>query len=527
MRQLMVCILLLAAFAFAKGEGACTVDSIAWKGAHTAFDETLMKGALGQPCDAWKAAAAKLTRYYEDQGFIAARVRGEVRHVAAGVVAGTSVPAGSNAGAVSGPGMPAGSNADAVSGSGMPAGELRERNVLEIEIQRGAGYVWAPPENLDSSGTKREVFAKLSGIEAGEAVSLTDLERSERRLSRIGYYNRTAPTRLFRDPARNRIVPVFSMRKANVSEAEGVLTYSSEDNVWEGKLDVNLYNIAGTARDLQLEGFTGENTRHLSGSYKEPWILGTAWNVVVRGNFDEETLDAPAGGMNGDTADAADTSGATQETVERVIVGEAGITRDIGFDFSIGVFFGISEDDKHTSFEMSYVSLDRFVLPRSGWRMDASATWKMARPDSLDNYLAAKANVMAYYPLYGNFIARFDGMAGGIFPSGATLRRTDLFALGGPGDFKGMQYRMLRSRAYGLSEFALLWQDGYDLSIEAFYQPGLYRRLAPGHGWAREQGYGIGFTQYRSNWSVNLYYALRNGCDYLDGIIGFGVKTLF
>lgn len=535
MRQLMVCILLLAAFAFAKGEGACTVDSIAWKGEHTAFDEAQMKGALGQPCDAWKAAAAKLTRYYEDQGFIAAHVRGEVRHVAAGAgseeVSGLGTPAGS--GVVAGTSVPAGSNAGAVSGSKSPAGELRETNVLEIEIQRGAGYVWAPPENLDSSGTKREVFAKLSGIEAGEAVSLTDLERSERRLSRIGYYNRTAPTRLYRDPARNRIVPVFSMRKANVSEAEGVLTYSSEDNVWEGKLDVNLFNIAGTARDLQLEGFTGENTRHLSGSYKEPWIFGTAWNVVVRGNFDEETLDAPADGMNGGTADAgdiadvADTSGATQETVERVIVGEAGITRDIGFDFSIGVFFGISEDDKHTSFEMSYVSLDRFVLPRSGWRMDASATWKMARPDSLDNYLAAKTNVMAYYPLYGNFIARFAGMAGGIFPSGATLRRSDLFALGGPGDFKGMQYRMLRSRAYGLSEFALLWQDGYDLSIEAFYQPGLYRRLALGHGWAREQGYGIGFTQYRSNWSVNLYYALRNGCDYLDGIIGFGVKTLF
>lgn len=535
MRQLMVCILLLAAFAFAKGEGACTVDSIAWKGEHTAFDETLMKGALGQPCDAWKAAAAKLTRYYEDQGFIAAHVRGEVRHVAAGadsgVVAGSEPPAGSNAGAVSGPGTPVDSGI--VAGANMPASELREKHVLELEFMRGAGYVWAPPENLDSSGTKREVFAKLSGIEAGEAVSLTDLERSERRLSRIGYYNRTAPTRLFRDPARNRIVPVFSMRKANVSEAEGVLTYSSEDNVWEGKLDVNLYNIAGTARDLQLEGYTGENTRHLSGSYKEPWILGTAWNVVVRGNFDEETLDAPAGGMNGGTADAGDiadvvdTSGATQETVERVIVGEAGITRDIGFDFSIGVFFGISEDDKHTSFEMSYVSFDRFVLPRSGWRMDASATWKMARPDSLDNYLSAKANVMAYYPLYGNFIARFAGMAGGIFPSGATLRRTDLFALGGPGDFKGMQYRMLRSRAYGLSEFALLWQDGYDLSIEAFYQPGLYRRMNPGHGWAREQGYGIGFTQYRSNWSVNLYYALRNGCDYLDGIIGFGVKTLF
>jgi hypothetical protein len=90
-----------------------------------------------------------------------------------------------------------------------------------------------------------------------------------------------------------------------------------------------------------------------------------------------------------------------------------------------------------------------------------------------------------------------------------------------------MQYHMLRSRSYGFSEMAVLWQDGYDLSIEVFYQPGLYRRMAPGHGWAREQGYGLGFTQYRGNWSVNIYYALRNGENYLDGIIGFGVKTLF
>jgi outer membrane protein assembly factor BamA len=481
-----VYILLLATFAMAKGEGACTVDSIVWTGEHSEFDELQMAGAKGAPCDAWKLLADKLVRYYENNGFIAARVQGDL-----------SEAGGKDAG-------------------GKGAGG---RHVLTLELDRGSAWVWAPAENLDSSGTKTEVFRRLAGIVEGEPVSLTDLERSERRLARIGYFDKTAPARLYRDPSRNRIFPAYSMRKANVSTAEGVLTYSSEENVWEGKLDVSLLNIAGTARDLQLEGFTGEDSRHLSGYYKEPWILGSAWNVVLRGNFDEETIDAA-----GDSPESDSTSG---EAVERTIVGEVGITRDIGFDFSIGVYFGISEDDKHSSFEMSYVSLDRFVLPRSGWRLDASATWKMARPDSLDNFLLARAGVLAYYPLYGNFISRFSGMAGGIFPSGAALRHTDLFALGGPGDFKGMQYRMLRSRAYGLSEFALLWQDGYDLSIEAFYQPGLYRRLAPGHGWAREQNYGVGFTQYRGNWSINLYYALHNGSDFLDGIIGFGVKTLF
>lgn len=478
MNRLVLYILLFVSFALAEGVGVCTVDSIAWKGEHSGFDDSQMNDALGAPCDAWKGVADNLVRYYEDQGFVAAHVTG------------TLLPAG-------------------------------ERHVLELEMVRGALYVWAPPENADSAGTKREVFAKLSGIEDGKPVSLTDLERSERRLARMGYFEKTAPARLYRDPSRNRIFPVFSMRKANVSTAEGVLTYSSDENIWEGRLDVSLYNIAGTARDLQLEGFTGESSRHLTGYYKEPWVLGSAWNVVVRGNFDEETVDGNA------AVDSQESDSTSDEVVERTIVGEVGVTRDIGFDFSIGVFFGMSEDDKHSTFEISYVSLDRFVLPRRGWRLNATATWKMARPDSLDNYLGATASVLAYFPLYGNFISRFTGMAGGIFPTGASLARKDYFALGGPENFRGMHYRTLRSRSYGLSELAVLWQYGYDLSVEAFYQPGLYRRLAPGHGWAREQNYGIGFTQYRGNWSVNLYYALRNGENYLDGVIGFGLKTLF
>ena len=188
---------------------------------------------------------------------------------------------------------------------------------------------------------------------------------------------------------------------------------------------------------------------------------------------------------------------------------------------------GIGSNRKTSSLELSYVSLDRFVLPRSGTRFSGSVVWNMDRPDSLDNYLKASAKLSRYLPLFGNWITRFSGAAGGIFPTDAALERLDYFALGGMNDFRGMDYRFVRSRAYGYSELAILWQDGYDLSIEAFYQPGLYRAFRPEHGWKREQDYGVAFTQYRGNWSVNLYYALRNGENYLDGIIGFGLKTLF
>jgi outer membrane protein assembly factor BamA len=415
-----------------------------------------MASVVGEPCENWTLARDQLLRYYENHGFLAAKL----------------------------------------------SGSIDSAGVLNLQMERGSAWVWAEPENLDSSGSSPEVFRRQTGIVAGDLVSMQDLERSDMKLARIGYYDRVAPVQMYRDPSRNRIIPVYRMQAAAVSEAYALLTYSSETDVWEGEVNVALYNILGTARDLQIEGYTGDEARRLEGSYKEPWIFGTEWNVIARGYFDEDSS----------TRDA---------------YGELGISRDIGFDFTMSVFLGIGSNRKTSTFELSYVSLDRFVLPRSGTRFDGSIVWNMDRPDSLDNYLKASAKFSRYIPLLGNWITRFSGAAGGIFPTDADLDRFDYFALGGMDSFKGMDVRFMRSRAYGYSEFALLWQDGYDLSIEAFYQPGLYRAFVPDHGWKREHDYGVAFTQYRGNWSVNLYYALRNGENYLDGIIGFGLKTLF
>lgn len=457
MKRVLTYMLLIAAFAvtaFAK-EG-CRVQRVVWTGEHSEGDEIYTSPLVGAPCDSWKFAAEKLVADYENQGFISAEVLGNVDSA----------------------------------------------GVLTVELRRGSAFVWAGSENLDSSGTMPEVFRKLAGLTAGDPVRPLDLERAENRLSRLGYFQQTAPAQMFRDPSRNRIVPVFSMRGAAVSEAEALLTYSSQNNVWEGTVDVSLMNILGTARDLQVIGFTSENSRRLEGFYKEPWILGTEWNLVARGYFDDDSS----------TRDA---------------YGEIGITRNIGFDFTIGVFVGVGDNEKTSSLEISYVSLDRFNLPRSGLRMDGSAVWNMARPDSLDKYLRLKASIVKFVPLYKNWIVRAGGQAGGLFATDAKLDRSDYFALGGMNDFKAMDYRFLRTRAYGFSEFALLWQDGYDLSVEAFYQPGLIRSIAPEHGWKEEHEYGLSFTQYRKNWSINFYYALRNGENYLDGIVGVGVKTLF
>jgi outer membrane protein assembly factor BamA len=429
---------------------------VEWVGDHSEFDELSMNVIVGAPCDSWRAARQKLLRYYEDRGFVGASL--DVRVDSAGVA--------------------------------------------HCEFVRGSAWVWAEPENLDSNATDIEVFRMLTGLEIGVEVSLSDLERSERRLARLGYYEKTADVRLFRDPVRNRIIPAYSMRAVPISAAEGFLTYSSDENVWEGKINLDLYNILGTGRDLQMEGYSQSDSRRLEGSYRERFIFGTAWDVLVRGFFEDDSLSRDS----------------------RL---EIGVSRNIGFSFDVAVFVGIGNDEKSSSFELSYVSFDRSILPRSGTSFDLSLAWMMDRPDSLDSYLRLESSFVHYLPLWKNFIVRYSAAAGALLPSGGSFAREDLFSLGGINSFKGMMYGFMRTRAYGFSQAAFLWQDGYDLSIELFYQPGIYRRMKPFHGWAREHDYGIGFTQYRKSWSFSIYYALRNGCDYLDGVLGFGVKTLF
>ena len=434
----------------------CRITAVKWVGERSEFDELSMNDVVGAPCNAWSFAKQKLLHYYEDHGFLGAKLRLDVDSL----------------------------------------------GVMTCELDRGAGWVWAEPQNLDSGATDIDVFRRLSGLVMGGEVSLSDLERSERRLARLGYYEQTADARLFRDPVRNRVFPAFSMRAAAISYAEGFLTYSSDDNVWDGHVDLSLYNILGTGRDLHMEGTSQQESRRLEGQYRERFIFGTSWDVVLRGFFEDDSLSRNS----------------------RI---EVGVSRNIGFHFDVSVFVGIGNDEKSSSFELSYVSFDRSVLPRSGTSLSSSLSWIMDRPDSLDSYLRLESSFVHYLPLYKNFIVRYSAAAGAMLPSGGAFARDDLFALGGIDSFKGMMYRQMRTRAYGFSQAALLWQDGYDLSIELFYQPGLYRRLSPFHGWAREHDYGVGFTQYRKSWSFSIYYALRNGCDYLDGVLGFGVKTLF
>ena len=203
---LFIATMLFVVVASSASEG-CRITAVQWVGERELYEESQVQALVGKSCESWPLMRDRIVSYYENRGFLSAKL----------------------------------------------SGELDSAGVLTVQLDRGIPWVWADPENMDSSGSDIEVFRRQTKIEPGKLVSPLELERSDMKLASLGYYNRTAPAQIFRDPVRNRIIPVYHMQAAAVSEAYALLTYSSETDEWEGNVNVALYNIRGTARDLTLE----------------------------------------------------------------------------------------------------------------------------------------------------------------------------------------------------------------------------------------------------------------------------------
>ena len=110
----------------------CRIERVEWVGEHSEFEELSMNDVVGAPCGSWRGAKQKLLRYYEDRGFVGAKL--DVAVDSAGV--------------------------------------------MRCKFERGSAWVWARPENLDSGATDADVFAQLTGLEIGEKVSLSERFRT-------------------------------------------------------------------------------------------------------------------------------------------------------------------------------------------------------------------------------------------------------------------------------------------------------------------------------------------------------------
>lgn len=388
--------------------------------------------------------------------------------------------------------------------TGYPAAQIVEeslKDTLKITLRKGDGYVFGMPRNGVKTKSSKEVFAKLTGIKSGAPFQRDYLVRATKKMERTGYFVQLKDPEIYRDQNRNKLVPLFYMQDASLSYAEGIVSYSSEDDSWVGSIDVSLKNLLGTARDLQLQGSTGDGEHYVDLRYKEPWLLQSEWNGLVRGSLKDDSTYTDAHL-------------------------QLGVERAVNFEWTFALLGGIGGDYWSSTIELGYQDLDSYILPRHGRSFETSLNFKRSR-DSSQYILAYEAVGENYVPVYGNIIARTAFAGGYLYPTNKTFENRDLFSLGGVRSWKGFRPDFLKTRAYGNAEFAIRYQGLERTAFEAFYEPGLYHGSRPLHGWIAEHQYGLGVVQYRDSFSVSIYYALRPGLSAGEGLLHLGVKTLF
>lgn len=369
-------------------------------------------------------------------------------------------------------------------------------------VIRGDAWVWAPAVQANKGRTLPAVFARLSGLEAGAPVVLGDLPRAERLLARMGYYESLGEVRLYRISGRNRMVPAFPMRDVASNRLEASLAYEANKTGWTGGLDLELRNLAGTARDLRFQAENGDALRSGSLYYKEPDVLGLLWDARLRGELYEE-----------------------DSLRERSVVLE--FARRVGFEWEYTVGAGLGSRDWRSSLGLNLDGRDRLPLPRDG--VFGQGKMQIMGPrggDTTTQRILLNAACGRLWSVGENWIFQLSAQGASLYPS-MDYNRENLLALGGRDDFRVLRPRSVRSRSYGLAEADWQWQGMRNAALHLFVQPGLYRARQPSHGWLRSWGYGLGWEQAGGTWSLTLFYTLQQDYGPGEGLFNMSVRTFF
>jgi len=346
-------------------------------------------------------------------------------------------------------------------------------------------WVWSSAVQLEKGKTDSLVFAKLSRIEAGSPVVLSQIPRAESSLLRLGYFSKNEDAKLYRIANRNRIVPAFDLTDAAASFAEASFAYDAQNGGTDLHFMVQLLNIAGTARDFSMNGETLENYNSVEISYKEPFIFGTSGNLRLSGEFLEY--------------DSTKHKNADIKYLQ-----------NLSWEWQYSVGGGYKNEKIYSSLSLGYDSRNKIPLPFKGLSVEASSEFS--------KFIAIGLKGEYYQPVSKNWT---------LLLASKGFKSDDLFFIGGRNDFIGLQPRSIRAKAYGLSEMDFQWHGLKNSALHIFGQNGIYRNRPPFRGWEHILSYGLGWEQGVSNASIAIYYALLQGTSPMDGLLNMSVKVLF
>ncbi|MFC1584103.1 POTRA domain-containing protein [Fibrobacterota bacterium] len=411
-----------------------------------------------------------------------------------------------------------------------PAGKSGKREGrgqvrLMVTIASGSEYKLG---DIQFSGTKTKptVLSRLSLLTRGDTYEHHRVGQARKKLARTGYFHFVEEGPLSRDSLRNLLYPAMYMSDVKGNSISGVFGYASEAGErgggLEGFLDINLFNLAGTARDFAFTFSGRPEQKQVHMNYKEPflWTLplgaGLDLSLLLEDSvYNERSLGVTLfQDIDFFSRYLLSYTGQENETFSEGPDGRITSVRSTAIITGIETVFDWRNAAPHT------LSGGTVSIGLNGIRRNTS--------DSID-YLVQNRNIIKYWlPISKRSVLHHKLAGAGVWPLEKSLgNRGNLFQVGGAQTIRGYRENEFLTNLYLYANVELQYLLSDRNRIYLLVDPGLINKNQGDVYWNRVLGYGVGADLGSRDWIFGISYALSTERKFEEGLVHVKVVNNF
>ena len=364
--------------------------------------------------------------------------------------------------------------------------------------------------------TKPHVAARLAGLRLGMLYRQHVLDQVERRLLNTGYFSSVSEPRLTSGSGPGNIAVEIDIEEGPTHRLHGAVGLSQEGAL-AGSFDLQLRNIAGTAREVRFaweSSGTGRSDVFLA--YKEPWVLGLppALTVEVQ-QIVEDTVWVERSGRVGLSWELGKGfTGALGYATRRVIPGESAV--------------GIVPTRTNEGWGQAVWDRERRLgLWETGYRFRLWTAYQQRQNLETGDKIPqvpVELDAIRHVPLHGHWSLGFSAGWRQLVTAEKTVPVPDQYPLGGARTLRGYREKQFRSKAVGWLRTEYRVIPDRRTSLFLFMDTGFYLE---DESWESRRGFGLGIRVDTALGIMELDYGIPEGVDLLDGRIHLALGREF
>jgi len=333
-----------------------------------------------------------------------------------------------------------------------------------IPVERGPLVRFERIEMRGNTKTRDKVIRREMEVDEGQPFHETNLEKSRRRVTALGYFERVdVSTEQGSAPDKMNVYVEVSERPTGTFQVGA--GFSSIEN-FIATAQIQQANLFGNGQSLSLQGQLSGLRALIDLKFFEPYLLDSPFSASIdvyrqSRTYQDFSQDSTGGSLTlGYPLIEPELAASVTYTAELDQVSTEPQSTLLGTSSRVSVFRSLPLanlfNDGFTSSirpGLTYDTRDNRLFPTAGIYLSASTEFALKQFGSENQFLRHRLSGRFYYPLGGGFVLKLNTEAGHVTsPSGEGVPIFARFFLGGIFDVRGFIYRSIGPRVGLTSE---------------------------------------------------------------------------